>query len=57
MGIDERPASRMIVASGRSRQTWTVITEPIARYGMPSHMGHSFGWMSPSASSVQLMTL
>jgi hypothetical protein len=47
----------MMVASGSSRHTCTVITEPIARYGMPSHMGQSFGRMSPIASSVQLITL
>jgi hypothetical protein len=28
------------VANGRSRQTWTAITDAIARSRSPNHMGH-----------------
>src|SRR3989449_636088 len=56
-GIEVRPARMMTVARGSRRQTWTVITEPMARCGMPSHMGQLSGLMSPRAWRVQLITL
>jgi hypothetical protein len=47
----------MMVASGSSRQTWTVMTEVIAKLGCPSQMGHVWGPKIPTARSVQLMML
>jgi len=45
------------VASGSIRQTWTVMTVPMARCGTPSQIGQVVGPKRPRARSVQLITL
>jgi len=39
-GIEVSPARMMTVAKGSRRQTWTAITDAIARLRSPNHMGH-----------------
>ncbi len=56
-GIEVRPARMMTVEKGSSRQTWTAITEAIARSRSPNHMGQVFVPTMCRACSTQFTGL
>src|SRR2546425_1013465 len=54
--MDVRPASRMTVEKGRSRQTWTGMMATMPRVGSPSQEYHWPGPSQPATFSGQLVT-
>src|SRR5258708_34186407 len=57
LGIAVRPASRITVENGISRQQCTRITEAMASLGSPSHMGASYGLKTWAQTSTHVITL
>ena len=54
VGIDARPAMKMITANGSIRQAWTMMIAKIARFGWPSHCGGLFAPQPlPTSNSEQ----
>src|SRR5262252_8035394 len=55
--IADRPASMITVENGMSRQQWTRMTDAIARWGSPSHIGVLNGLTKWKWTSTQVITL
>src|SRR5579862_9678058 len=57
LGIAVRPASRITVENGISRQQCTRITDAMASLVSPSQYGPLYGLTNPSHTSTQVTTL